>query len=205
MKKILHGFKKATTALLIIDMQNDFVKHGGYLDKHGKNIKPALSIIPNINRLLELFRKNNLPVIFVKTIHTNYTDSAIWASRYGRKSAPQLCRPGTWGAEFISELQPRPNEPVIVKHRYSAMLYTDLPLILTSKGIKALVITGTQTNVCIESTARDAFMMNFLTVVASDCVATPDEDLHEPSLKNLAKYFGHVMTSDEIIKILDLK
>ncbi|MEM4280812.1 MAG: isochorismatase family cysteine hydrolase [Candidatus Caldarchaeum sp.] len=190
------------TALLIIDMQNDFVKPGGYLGKSGRDIEPVLEIIPNIQSILDFFRKNDLPRVFIKTVHLTHTNSPVWASRYGGAEAPPICLTDTWGSEIIEELRPEKDELVIIKHRYSALLDTNLPLILRSKSIRCLVIAGTQTNVCIDSTVRHAYMMDYLTITLRDCVATPDRELHEPSLRNLAKYFGYVASSQEVMEAL---
>ncbi|MCS7142253.1 MAG: cysteine hydrolase [Aigarchaeota archaeon] len=197
--KPLPSLKGEETALLVIDMQNDFVKPDGYVGRSGKDVRPVLEIIPKISRALDFSRKIGMPRIFVKTIHADYTNSDVWGSRYGGREAPPLCVPGTWGSEIIDELRPLEGEPIVIKHRYSAMLDTDLPLILRSKKIRNLAVTGNMTNACIDSTVRHAFMMDYLTITLSDCVATPDTDLHEPTLKNLARYFGYVCTLDEFI------
>jgi ureidoacrylate peracid hydrolase len=200
--KTLPQLRKEDTALLIIDMQNDFVKPEGYFGKRGKNVKPVLDIIPNIAYLLEFCRRNNIFRIFVRTIHAEYTNSYVWASRYRTSEAPPLCLPNSWGAEIIDELRPRDDECIVTKHRYSAMLDTDLPLILRSKRITTLLITGTATNVCVDSTVRHAFMMDFTTITLRDCVATTDVELHEPTLWNLEQYFGYVADSKDILKML---
>lgn len=202
MQKTLPRLRKEETALLIIDMQNDFVKPEGYFGRIGKNVKPVLDIIPNIANLLDFCRRNNILRIFVRTIHSEYTNSYVWVSRYGTNETPPLCLPNSWGAEIIDELRPRDDECIVTKHRYSAMLDTDLPLILRSKRITTLLITGTATNVCVDSTARHAFMMDFITITLRDCVATTDVELHEPTLKNLAQYFGYVADSKDIMKML---
>jgi len=203
--KPLPTLRKEETALIIVDMQNDFVRPEGYLGRLGKNMEPVLEIIPNIANVLEFCRAEGVARIFVKTIHAPHTNSEVWARRYGESEAPPLCLPGSWGSEIIDELKPRSDEPVVVKHRYSAFLDTDLPLILRSREIKNLLVAGTATNVCIDSTVRHAFMLDFLTITLSDCVATADLELHKPTLKNLAAYFGYVATYREVIQRLSKK
>lgn len=189
------------TAILIIDMQNDFVEKEGGLGRSGKDMDHVLNIVPNISRMVEFCRSNKVFVVFVITIHSEHTDSSIWKDRFGSETIAPLCRPGTWGAEPVKELAPLPSEPVVVKHRYSGMLDTDLPVILRSKGIRKLLVTGNATNVCVDSTVRHAYMMDFLTITLSDCVGTADRELHEPTLRNLALHFGLVKTSDEAMKM----
>lgn len=103
---------------------------------------------------------------------------------------------------MIDELAPQSDEPVVTKHLYSALLDTDLLVILRSRGIRNLLVAGTQTNVCVDSTVRHAFMMNFVTVTVSDCVGTDEADLHEPTLENLKRYFGYVAHSEEVMRAL---
>jgi ureidoacrylate peracid hydrolase len=190
------------TALLVIDMQNDFCRPGGFFDKKRENLQEISDIIPRIGDLLEVVRKTNMLRLFIKTVHADYTTSDVWASRLKDEEFPELCLPNTWGSEIVTELKPKENEPVIIKHRHDAFIDTDLPLVLRSRKIRNLIITGCTTNVCVESTARHAFMFDYLTVTVRDCVATKDEGAHEPSLRNLENYFGYVATSDQVKKNL---
>lgn len=198
----LPTLKKEETSLLVVDMQNDFVKHGGFMEKSGRNVSRVLSIVPHLAACLAFCREAGVGRIFVRTIHSRDTWSSNWITRFGGLVDPPHCRPNTWGAQIIEELGPRVDEPVVTKHVYSAMLDTDLPVILRSRGIRNLLVTGTQTNVCVDSTVRHAFMMNFVTITVSDCVGTDDADLHEPVLENLRRYFGYVAHSSEVMEAL---
>ena len=181
-------------------MQNDFCKYGGAFGKSGKDLKHVQKMIPNLKNLLEKFRKLGVMRIFVKTIHFPYTGSPTWDVRYER--AKEVALPGTWGAEFIDELNPLPEEPVVIKHRYSAFLDTNLNLILRCNGIKNIIITGVYTHICIDTTARHAFMLDYGTIVVRDCVASFDTYKHSISLEILNEFFGHVLTSDEVLELL---
>jgi len=194
--------KKEETALLVVDMQNDFVRHEGYLGKNGHDMSPVLAIVPDLSRLVGFCRDAGVSRIFVRSIHSRDTWASNWVKRFGGLTDPPHCRANTWGAEIVEELKPGDDEPVVTKHLYSAMLDTDLPVILRSKAIRNLLVTGTQTNVCVDSTVRHAFMMNFVTITVRDCVATDDVDLQEPILRNLARYFGYVADSREVMKAL---
>jgi ureidoacrylate peracid hydrolase len=110
-----------------------------------------------------------------------------------------LCQEGSWGARVIEELQPKSDEMVLVKHRYSAFLDTSLAQYLRNCGIKTVMVTGVETNGCVESSARDAFMLDFFLVVVEDCVTTFWRDLHEISLRNMRIWFGEVRPSSEIV------
>jgi ureidoacrylate peracid hydrolase len=106
---------------------------------------------------------------------------------------------GTWGAEFYHGIRPGPGEIVITKHRYGGFTGTDLEIILGSLGAKTLVLTGVATNVCVESTAREGFMLDYDIVVVSDCCATVGRELHEGTLENIRLNFGRVASADEVV------
>ena len=112
-----------------------------------------------------------------------------------------VCAKGTWGAEIFEDqpnLQPQSNETTIIKHRYSAFVNTDLDLILKALQIKTLLVTGTATNVCVESTARHAHMIDYNIIFLHNLTATGDAGAHEATLDNIRKYFGFVISSDDI-------
>jgi ureidoacrylate peracid hydrolase len=188
------------TALLIVDMQNDFCKPEGAFGRMGKDLRSVQEMVPRLRRLLEEVRKLGMLRVFIRTEHFPYTSSPYWKVRYDR--ATQVAVPGTWGAEFIDELKPEAGEPVVVKNRYSAFLDTNLQLILRCNRIKSLLITGAFTHVCIDTTARHAFMLDYQTVTVKDCVASYDAEKHLISLEVLDEFFGHVLSSDEVLKLL---
>lgn len=189
------------TALLIIDMQNDFVSQKGYLGLKGQDLSMVRDTIPAMVKLLDFSRKNNIQVIYTQTLHYRYTNTENWVSRTPQKSLdPSICIPGTWGAEIIEEMKPRKNEAIVEKHRYDAFLNTDLHMVLRAGGIENVVIVGTQTNLCVDTTARTSYMMDYVTVLAEDCISTPETELHQPILNNFRKNFGYVMGSSEIME-----
>lgn len=192
------------TALLIIDMQNDFVSEKGYLGLKGQELGMVRDTIPAIKGLLDYFRQNKMQVIYTQTAHYRYTNTENWVSRTAQKSLdPSICIPGTWGAEIIDELKPLENEAVVVKHRYDAFLDTDLHVVLRAGGIENLIIVGTQTNLCVDTTARTSYMMDYVTVMADDCISTPETEFHQPILDNFHKNFGYVMKSSDIMGKID--
>lgn len=191
------------TALLLVDMQNDFCHPEGTANKRGKNVQALQSIFENIAHLLDVARKQQIPILHVISDHSEWTKSPSEKERYGRtRQEEQLsyCEPNTWGADIYAPFQPKMNERIVVKHRYSGFLHTDLELILRANSIGHVVITGAYTNVCIDCTARDAYMRDFTVTIPSDCVASDNEKLHYYTLELLKGTFAHVCHSHDIKK-----
>lgn len=189
------------TALVVVDVQNDFCHEDGSIAARGMDVAPIHAMVPRLEGLIQAAHAGNVPVIFIRTEHGLWTDAPAWQERLAsRTSAARrpICREGTWGAEFY-RLQPSPGDRVVVKHRYSAFLGTDLDLILRSRGIETVLCTGVTTNVCVESTARHGFMLNYRVVMVSDCCAAPTEEEHRSALWNIGTYFGTVHGSEEIM------
>lgn len=200
MDVFLPELAKEKTALLVIDMQNDFCKPGGGHAKSGRDMTSILQMVPKLSDFRDKIKRMNVFRIFVRTIYFEYTNSPTWLLRHSL--VPELCLPNSWGSEFIDELMPSSDEPIVMKNRYSAFVDTPLDLILRSKGIRNLLFTGVATNVCVESTVRDAFMKDYLTVTVEDCVASSESALHRCSLESLSKYFGYVANSKGVLKAL---
>lgn len=189
------------TALLVVDMQNDFCHREGALNK-AKDILPYYSVemtermTPRLLEVIDLARLVGAKVIYTRSEYSDWITSDVWRFR-AFDQALAICRPGTWGADFFA-VKPREDELVIVKPRYSPFVGTNIELALRAQGIRTVVLTGTATNVCVESTARDAFMRDFHVVCLRDCVATSVESVHEHSLANIHRHFGVVITSQEL-------
>ena len=194
-------FINKETALIVIDMQNDFVSENGYLGKKHHNMKPVQDTVDRIKNLLEFCRKNGIIVIFTQTVHLPYTDSDTWKRRSAEKANDiGICRQGSTGSDIIEDLAPLKGEAVVIKHRYDAFLDTDLDLILRSNGIRNILIAGTQTNLCVDTTARHGFMLDYSTVLVEDCISTPETEFHLPIIRNFEANFGFVMSSSKIIE-----
>ena len=156
-------------------------------------------MIPNLQRVLAAARAAKAPVIFIQTIHENATDSEAWVGRLAGKVAA-ICRKNTWGAEF-TEVAPLPSEPVVIKHRYSAFINTRLDSVLRTLKVENLIMTGVSTNVCVESTARQGYMLDYNIVFLSDCTAAYSQEEHDMSLYNMRTHFGVVAASNDIIEL----
>lgn len=187
-------------ALLVVDVQNDFVSSQGSAAQRGDDVSAAQAMVPRLVRLIDEARRVSLPVIYIKTTHGEWTDSPSWIYRKSQQSALNTCREGSWGAEFYDGISPLPDERVVIKHRYSAFINTDLNTVLKAKGIQSVLVTGVATNVCVETTARDAYMFDYYVTFVEDCAAAYDPKLHETTLENMRRHFGMVASSEEIME-----
>jgi ureidoacrylate peracid hydrolase len=195
----------AHAALLVVDMQNDFCDDRGSLAAAGADPSMIQAMAPRLLRLLAVGREARLPIVHVRTHHSRWTDSASWLGRL--KGRGRVCVPGTWGAEYYPGFEPRvepdgapgSSEYVVTKHRYSGFLGTDLEQVLRAIGVRSVIMTGEATNVCVESTARDAYMRDFYVAFVSDCTAATVQAAHEATLYTMGKHFGRVVTADEVI------
>jgi ureidoacrylate peracid hydrolase len=145
-------------------------------------------------------RRVSLPIVYVKTAHSDWTDTPSWIYRTSQQKQLKTCREGSWGAEFYDGITPLPHERVVVKHRYSAFINTDLNTVLKARDIQSVLVTGVATNVCVETTARDAYMFDYYVTLVEDCVAGYEAALHNSTLENIRRHFGLVASSEEILK-----
>jgi ureidoacrylate peracid hydrolase len=187
-------------AVLVIDVQNDFCHEDGGLSKLGAyELELIQPMVPKLSAFVDAARAAGIPVVWVKTEYDDATTSSRWSRRRGGEEV-RICRPGTWGAEWYG-LDPAEDEIVVVKHRYSPFVNAPLETVLRAQGFETLLLTGVTTNVCVESTARDAFMRDYQVVVVSDCVAASDSATNEASLQNIRRHFGAVLSSQDIESI----
>lgn len=189
-------------AVIVVDVQNDFCHPDSPLARDGRDLSAAQEMAPRLKALIEDARAVGTLVIFVQNTKTEATESEVqlehrMRSRPWSDPSEFICREGSWGADFYV-VSPLPGEPIVKKHRYSAFIDTDLDLILRSKGIKTLIMTGVATNVCVESTARDGFMRDYYIVFVGDCAACYLPERHASTLDNIASTFGVTTTRDEI-------
>jgi ureidoacrylate peracid hydrolase len=193
----------AHTALIVIDMQNDFVATDGIVARAGNDPSAIQAIVPGLGRLLEGARSAGALCVHIETLtltaHRSDSDSWLFMKLKGVNSA-DWCMEGTWGAEFLPELQPLKGEPVVAKHRSSAFVGTNLDLVLRSNGIRTVVICGEQTPGCVDATLRDSTFYDYYNVLVEDCVAAYRQDLHDAAL--LIQRARHlVLDSSEVLDI----
>ena len=189
----------ASTALLVIDVQNDFCAKGGYYDKTGADVSGAEPSIDRLVSFIDRARAAGVRVIFVRCDYDPVYVSETQNSRRKRQGWDiPYCRPGTWGAEFF-KVAPKPGELIVTKHRYDAFYGTDLEVILRTNKITSLLFTGVATNVCVESSLRSAYMRDFESTLVADCCAGRTVQMHEATLENVRMHFGVVATAAEVV------
>ncbi|HEY6927290.1 MAG TPA: isochorismatase family cysteine hydrolase [Steroidobacteraceae bacterium] len=181
-----------TTALVIIDMQRDFLDPDGYIARTGVDIRGLRAIVPNVRRLLEAARNKGIRVFHTREGHRpDLSDlSAVKARRAAGAGAAigsvgplgRLLVRGEPGHDIIPELAPLANEPVIDKPGFGAFYATDLEQLLRVAGIRTLVIAGVTTDICVHSTLREAVDRGFECVTAGDACAAGDPLIHQAML-----------------------
>lgn len=158
------------TAVLVIDMQNDFVEEGAPLE-----FPEGRRIIPAIQRILDAARGRGMPVVYAVHVHrADGTDLGVHRELYPPVAAGEALVDGERGGEIHPELEPRPGEPVVKKHRYNSFYATDLEMILRGLGVETVVLTGMTTECCVLGTARGALERGFRSLVVSDACASCD-------------------------------
>jgi isochorismate hydrolase len=172
-------------ALLVIDMQNFFHRI-------------IQTVLGNILEVIQSCRQGNIPIIFTQHGHTDpASDGGLLEEWWG-----QMIMDGTNDWKFIPGIIIEPKDVVLPKKRYNAFFETDLDTILRSRGIKDLIISGVMTNLCCETTARDAFMRDYRVFFLIDGTATGRSELHLATLKNLGFGFAYLLTCEELIQML---
>jgi ureidoacrylate peracid hydrolase len=195
-----------TTALIVVDLQNGFMIE----DVAVAYVPTAVEIIPNVNRLAATVRATGGKVFWIR----NTMDEASLASwsHYHAIATPQARRnrvtnmsPGTRGHDLHDALDVRSQDIIVQKYRFSAFIQgaSELPQLLREQGVDTVLITGTVTNVCCESSARDAMMLNFRTIMVSDGNAAMSDEEHNATLASFYAIFGDVMDTDMLIECLE--
>jgi ureidoacrylate peracid hydrolase len=188
--------RKKQACLLVIDMQNEFLEEDGTIFFHY-----AAEIVPNVKKLVAACRKASIPVVFTGHVHENpAVDGGMTAEWWPEIKQGKCLIKGSDGAQIYGSLQPRKSDKIVWKHRYSAFYNTDLEIALRGMNVTDLIITGVLTNVCCESTARDAFFRDFRVFFLADATATSEPEFQVATLKNLAYAFAYVTTTHRILK-----
>lgn len=193
-------------ALLLVDVQNDFCAEGGAMHREGRDLSLVQQMIPRLERLLEAARAAGVPRVWIRNVYTtapNHYLSETWLEqakrrRKGAYITIPVCEAGEWNGDFY-QVKPAPDEVIVTKHRYGAFESSDLDLVLRSRGIRTVIMTGVATNVCVETTARQAFLRDYYVVFLSDCTATYSQAQHDATLFNIDQFFGEVAASDDVM------
>lgn len=190
----------AHTAVLVVDMQNDFCAEDGYIEKTvGMSAAACRAVAAPIMALVADARSAGVPVIWVRANYDSHRLPPGMLAKLSQRGT-NVCASGTRGAEFY-QVAPAPGETVFEKHSYSAFAGTDLDARLRAKGIRTVVVAGVQTNACVDTTLRDAVCVGFYAALVSDCVAAFNPALHEATVKNVQFLFGDVLDRAAIASI----
>lgn len=195
------------SALIIIDVQNEFCHPDGALGQKGLDLSAVDKAVPNIQAIIDAAHRSNRPVIFIVNTEDEATDSEAWNMRPdGDENSPNVgvTRRGTWGAQLYL-LKPEAGDYVVEKHRFSAFHNTKLNELLHSLGVETVVITGFATNVCVMTTATHAVINDYHVVLAEDACGAWFEKAHKMAVNNVRLFVGKVRSSAEIISCWDAR
>jgi ureidoacrylate peracid hydrolase len=214
-------FDPHETAVIVVDMQNDFGSEGGMFARAGIDISPIRAVIEPLSQVLTAARLARMPVIYLKMeFEPDLLDAGGREAPNFLKHLPlgigkivqapdgsdsRILIKNTWNTEIVPELKPEGGEIVVSKSRYSGFYKTDLDAILREQRIKNLIFTGCTTSVCVESTLRDAFFRDYRCLLLSDCTAEPigssePRSNHEASLLVVQTLFGWVSQSSDFLR-----
>lgn len=206
-----HAFESlepARTALIVIDLQNGFMAPG-----QPAEMPVARAIVPNVNRLSEATRRAGGTVVWIQNTFDREAAQtwSVWRTSFATgdwgQRMEEAFTPGNFGHEIYAGLTTAPDDLVVPKRRFSALVQgsSGLDQILRQRGIDTLIIVGTATNVCCESTLRDGMMLNYKCIMVSDANATRTDEEHNATLATVAVIFGDVRSTDEVIALLNAR
>jgi ureidoacrylate peracid hydrolase len=188
-------------ALLVVDMQNDFCDLVGTIHQvYGLDVSASEALLPTLCQLIDAAHAVGVPVVFTRMVNDAGTESVAFRGRRLVTGGRPVTRLGTWGAE-LWRLQPAADDVVVDKHRHSAFHATDLDLRLRSLRRETVVLTGVNTNVCVEATARDACALDYWPIVVSDATGAYTPEEHRAGLHNVDTYFGLVVDAAQVLQV----
>ncbi|MFJ1709497.1 isochorismatase family protein [Kitasatospora sp. NPDC088346] len=186
------------TALLVIDMQNDFVRAG-----YPMEVPMARRRIPRMREVVGECRAAGIPVVYTRHVLLDTFDVSPLESAYNPRLLTAGMRAGSFGAEVVDELRPEIGDVVVEKHRYDAFHNTRLETVLATvcglRRVDTVVVIGTLTEVCCDSTARAAYMRDFNVVFVGDATGALSEEAQAATEKNISTFFGRVLTTGELV------
>ncbi|MCY3952769.1 MAG: cysteine hydrolase [bacterium] len=202
--RLYNDLRPTETAFVVIDMQNAFVAEGGVIE-----VPASREIIPVINRMAAECRELGVPVIWIRSHHPkggsdwrHFFDHFVRPER--REAAAAALSDDAPSSRFHPDMDIRDEDYIVFKNRYSCMIpgSSSLERLVRSLGCDTLLLAGTKTNICVESTARDAMMLDFRVVVLSDATAALTDEEHQASLNVLIQEFADILVTDEVVEEL---
>ena len=204
------------TAVVVVDMQNAFASPGGMLDLAGVDVRAARDAVANARLVCDSARAAGMPVIYLTIGYppdgstaggpespNPQKELALRLMRERPELQGKLLTFGTWDFQVVDELAPKPGDTVIVKSRYSGFYGTDLDSFLRSRGIRYLVMAGIASNVCVESTIRDAYFLEYWPVMVADAtMPAGSAEIQRATVYNVSTFFGWVTSAEELVTAL---
>ena len=203
------------SALIIVDMQNDFLHRDGNFSHIAREHPEAqidlpflIGTIPNVKRLADAFRAAGRPVVYLAhVLKPDYSDAAFPYWRVGIEPASgnrTHCVEGTWGAQIVDELKPREGEHLVIKKGFGGFApSTPLDTILRNMDVNTCVVTGVTTCVCVSTTVRGGVEHNCRMMLAHDAVAEVSREAHDAELRTMDRLFADVRSTDEVIELVN--
>jgi ureidoacrylate peracid hydrolase len=205
------------SAVVVVDMQNAFATKGGMLDLSGMDIAPAQQVIKVLKKVLDTARQAEMLVVYVqmaydaKLANSGGPDSPNWHKelalllmRKRPETKGKVLTEGQWDWEVVDELRPQPQDLVVSKTRYSGFCGTTLDSLLRTRGVRTLFFTGIATNVCVESTLRDAFFLDYWPILLRDAtMQAGPSSLQEATVQNVEMFLGWTVSSTEFVQAVE--
>lgn len=189
-----------TTALIVVDMQNDFCSREGHYGRSGANVEDFAAVIAPVGRMIDMARQHGATIVFTRLLYAPGSAMedrhAIRPRRWSSRGARLV--PGTWGGEVVEALKPQPDDIVVDKAGYSAFEGTGLEQVLRERGIRTLIMTGVVSYACVLATAFSAFDRNFDVVMVADAVASWGGRLQSESRDIVDLLLGQTIPASEI-------
>lgn len=191
-------------------MQNGFVSKGGSYDLMGINVSRYAEVVPTLKLLIDYCRRIKIPIFYSQAVREESgidlltrSHRILPKSREERIKRRPICIRGSWDAEIVDGLKPSADDHVVIKRRDSVFQDTEFEVWLQSLGIDALIFSGIDTSICVESSLRDAFNHGYDIVMISDATASNNLDHYNSTLDNIRNYYGLVMNLDELTSYFD--
>jgi ureidoacrylate peracid hydrolase len=210
------AFDPSATALVVVDMQNAYLSKGGYLDRVGFDVSASGPVIDAVQGVLKSARDRGLFIVHLQngfdalqteaggpTSPVWYKSNALKYMRANPSERGKLITHGTWDHEIVDALRPAPGEAIVPKARYSGFAGTNLEQLLRARAISTLLLAGVNTNVCVESTLRDAYHREFFAVMIPDAtLQAGSESIFEATVFNVRNFFGWTASSAAVVRAL---
>jgi len=204
----------ARTAVVVVDMQNAFASPGGLLDLAGVDIAGAAAVVRTIGAILTAARAADVPIVYLQTGYkpdlsngggpsspNPRKETALCLMRARPELRGQLLVEGTWDFQIVDALAPQAQDLVVLKTRYSGFAGTQLDSVLRAREIRYLVFVGIATNVCVESTLRDAYFHEYWPILVTDgAMQAGPPEAHAATVFNVESFFGWTLTSQDLVE-----